>query len=205
MPSARGARAKLLERKLAARRREEYLILSHRGEFLKPPQSAHSAAARVTCKESASMSVSRRFLTTARYACQSGDSQECRYRTEAGQKSERFLRKQKLYLVSEEGCSMRRLLNSSESRVRKRCRPARSPPKRTEAGWSESHVRATLTTYKKSFEENRRSDQQRVVRRPMKRTNGQTTLAEGETPERQAERQRKRWKKGKTEFWRLRR
>ena len=111
---------------------EEYLILSHGGEFLKPPQSAHSAAARVTCKESASMSVSRRFLKTARYACQSGDSQESRYREEAGQKSERFFRKQKLYLVSEECCSMRRLLKPSES-----------------------HVRATLSTYKKSSEENR--------------------------------------------------
>ena len=85
------------------------------------------------------MSVSRRFLRTERYARQSDDRQESRYREGAGQKSERFFRKQKLYLVSEECCSMRRLLKPSES-----------------------HVRATLTTCMKSSKENRRSHQQRL-------------------------------------------
>ena len=37
----------------------------------------------------------------------------------------------------------------------------------------------------------------------MIQTNGKTTLAEGETPERQAERQRERGKKGKTKFERF--
>ena len=125
----------------------EIPILSHRGEFLKPPQSAHSADARVTCKESASLSVSRRFLKTARYACQSGDSQESRYREEASQKSERFSRKQKLYLVSEECCSMRRLLKPSESRVR-----------------------ATLSTCQKSSKENRDWGSEKCcsIRRPLR-------------------------------------
>ena len=131
------------------------------------------------------MSVSRRFLKTARYACQSGDSQESRYREEAGQKSERFFRKQKLYLVSEECCSMRRLLKPSESHVRATQTTYKKSSEENRGWgsekccsirrllrWSESHVRATLTTYKKSSEENRRSDQQRVVRSPMKRTNG---------------------------------
>ena len=61
-------------------------MMSHRDEFFKLPLSAHSAAARVTCKKSASMSISRRFLKTAWYACQSGNSQESRYREEAGRK-----------------------------------------------------------------------------------------------------------------------
>ena len=151
-------------------------MMSHRDEFLKPPLSSHSAAARVTCKEFASISVTRRFLKTAQYACQRGNSQESRYREEAGQKSKRFFWKQKLYLVSEEWCSMKRLLKPSESRVRATQSTYKKSSKEKKGWgsekcylirrllrWSESHMRATLTTYKKSSEENRRSDQQTIV------------------------------------------
>ena len=80
---------------------------------------------------------------------------------------------------------MTRFLNSSESRMRatlSTCKKSSEENRgwgsekccsiRRLLRWSESHVRATLTTYKKSSEENRRSDQQRLVRSPIKRTNG---------------------------------
>ena len=53
-------------------------------------------------------------------------------------------RKQMLYLVSEECCSLRRLLKPSERKAAcgQRSRPARSPPKRTEAGVRRNAVRS---------------------------------------------------------------